>query len=482
MYNTDNGNIKLLCRDFESNIQCRFFEINIMDETNRVNFVFNEIIMDFSSTNAFTEKNCYLTQFNSEYLLCCTIIDYILCCQIKLDTKEYINAFEILIPGDNSYLTIKNNSEYVTLFFLNNFDNKNFIYEYYIYIPECRNREYFILNSLNENKSEEEFEKLENLITIKTNSYYFDLQNQEDEFGYFTINGNKVIERTYIRNNSILDFIVTKNDKTNQYQKIFNYIVSVEEQGVYSKECQISITFKPCYHSCIKCSKEKSESNDEQHNCIKCKDNYYFHPEITNNCYPLEDKQLNWYIDTTNSKFGICHTSCRSCSGPTEFNCSTCIASLYLNNNCKLNCSQGYFPALIQNNSESYYDCKKCYQNCNTCSKEGDANEMNCDTCKDFQIKHEKNCYDIENRFIKTFYLPDINGDKITSNCNEKFQLYIKEDSYECISLPNEEEGYIISNPETGLLSKCHDNCYNCTNGTIKDENGILISMECIMC
>ena len=336
---------------------------------------------------------------------------------------------------------------------MNNFNDKNQIYEYYIYIPECQNREYVILDSLNEKKSEEEFEKLENLINIKTNSYYFELQNQEDDLGYFTLNGNMVTGRTLISSGDILDFIVTKNDKSNEYQKIFNYIVSVEEQEAYSKECQIAITFKPCYHSCIKCSKEKSESNDEQHNCIKCKDNYYFHPENTNNCIPLEDKQLNWYIDTTNSKFGICHDSCHSCLGPTKFDCSTCYESLYTVNNCKLNCPQGYFPAMVENDSENYFECKKCYQNCNTCSKEGNVNEMNCNTCKDYQIKFEKNCYDIENRFIKTFYLPDINGNIIT-NCYETFQLYIKEDSNECISLPNEDEGYIISNPKTGLLSK----------------------------
>ena len=425
LYDTDNNNFKLLCCNLDNYIQRSIFEPTIIAQNN-VEHEFMEENLYFYTSEAFSEKNCYFIPFNSEYLFCCAVLNYIECYKIDPETKLSNDGFNISVPGDNSHLTIKTSDEYVAFFFMNNFNDINQIYEYYIYIPECQDREYIIVDSLNENKSENELEKIGNLINIKTNSYYFQLKNQDDEFGYFTLNGNRVTGRMLISNNDyILDFIVTKNDKESQYMKIFQYTVSVEEQEAYSKECQISITFKPCYHSCIKCSKEKSESNDDQHNCIKCKDSYYFHPENTNNCYPLEDKQLNWYIDTTNSKFGICHTSCRSCSGPTEFDCSTCYESLYSVNNCKLNCPQGYFPGLVLNDSENYYECKKCYKNCNTCSKEGNANEMNCNTCKDFQIKHEKNCYDIENQFLKTFYYPDINGNKIT-NCFEKFQILKK--------------------------------------------------------
>ena len=44
-------------------------------------------------------------------------------------------------------------------------------YEYYIYNPICENKNYTLINSLNENRPEEDFEKLSNLIIVKTNKY-----------------------------------------------------------------------------------------------------------------------------------------------------------------------------------------------------------------------------------------------------------------------------------------------------------------------
>ena len=106
---------------------------------------------------------------------------------------------------------------------------------------------------------------------------------------------------------------------------------------------------------------------------------------------------------------------------------------------------------------------------------------MNCESCKDNQIKYNDSCYYINDSSIKSFYAP-INNSFYVTNCYEKFGLYIKEDSNECIPLPREEEGYYISNIVTGLLSKCHENCLSCNNGPIKDDSGNIKSMECINC
>ena len=46
---------------------------------------------------------------------------------------------------------------------------------------------------------------------------------------------------------------------------------------------------------------------------------------------------------------------------------------------------------------------------------------------------------------------------------------------------PFPEKGYYVSNQITGIISKCHDNCLSCKNGTI-EESGKLISMECLEC
>ena len=104
-----------------------------------------------------------------------------------------------------------------------------------------------------------------------------------------------------------------------------------------------------------------------------------------------------------------------------------------------------------------------------------------CESCKDNQIKYNDSCYYINDSSIKSFYAP-INNNFYVTNCYEKFGLYIKEDSHECIPFPKEEEGYYISNNATGLLSKCHNNCFSCNNGPIKDYYGNIQSMECKKC
>ena len=125
---------------------------------------------------------------------------------------------------------------------MNKINNKESVNEYYIYIPECNNKNYELYSSLNENKPDEQKEKLSNLFTVKTNKYYFEINNNLDGYGYFTLNNNKIIERTLIDNNDyILDFIVTKNDILEDTTKVIKYIVSVEDEKAYGKDCQISL-------------------------------------------------------------------------------------------------------------------------------------------------------------------------------------------------------------------------------------------------
>ena len=89
-------------------------------------------------------------------------------------------------------------------------------------------------------------------------------------------------------------------------------------------------------------------------------------------------------------------------------------------------------------------------------------------SCGDNYIKQKNNCYKIINETIKSFYDHDKNNKE--SSCYQKFNLYIKEDSNECIELPEKVEGYYISNNITGLLSKCHENCLSCYNEKKTDD------------
>ena len=104
---------------------------------------------------------------------------------------------------------------------------------------------------------------------------------------------------------------------------------------------------------------------------------------------------------------------CASCSGPNLDDCLSCysastkpeLAYLY-NNKCLNECPEGTFPSI---QSEGYYLCKPCYQNCQTCN-DGETyndlnklNNMNCLTCKkdidtnnENKILIDSNCFPIK--------------------------------------------------------------------------------------
>ena len=142
IYDTDKKNIKLLCaKKLNSTILCKFF---IIINDNKLEMIEKDFLL-LITTNNFNENNCYLSQFNSEYLFCCALSNFIQCNRINNDSYDIIKEFKIPQDGDNSYLTIKSNIDYITLFYMNNYNNKNNIYEYYIYLPTCENKNYNLM-------------------------------------------------------------------------------------------------------------------------------------------------------------------------------------------------------------------------------------------------------------------------------------------------------------------------------------------------
>ena len=367
-------NIKLFCRQRinHNNLICEIYKFTCGVSDCRVNFLNN---ISLSAFDAFSEKNCYCSQFNLEYLFCCGIIDYIKCFRINTTNYQVIKEFNIQLQGNNSYLTIKNNIDYIALFFMNSHNNSDSVYEYYIYLPTCQNKNYEIFYHITENKTKEELDKLRNLFEVKSNKYFFEIKNQSDDFGYFILNNETLINKTQIYNNDyILEFLMINNNQSTSFTKVIDYIISVEGEEAYKAECQISITFKMCYNSCEECYLDINDSNDTHHNCIKCRDNYYPSPENKSNCYSKEEKQINWYFDSNLEGFGICNEECLSCSGPTKFNCLSCNNGFYLDNNtCTSNCSEGYLPIKIDINSSYYFICNERHKNRKTRFNIGNA-------------------------------------------------------------------------------------------------------------
>ena len=88
MYDTDKGNAKLLCVRFIKSVECRFFSITIYKEKDLYELkLSDENEFKFLAQNDFSDKNCYLSKFNNEYLLCCAITDYIKC--FKINYQNY---------------------------------------------------------------------------------------------------------------------------------------------------------------------------------------------------------------------------------------------------------------------------------------------------------------------------------------------------------------------------------------------------------
>ena len=116
LYDTDKSEEKLLCAKSEQSVLCQFFKIKVNTGKNEcdLNFLARDKL-NFITSNDFSEKNCYFSTFESEYLFCCAITDYIKCFKIN-SRSDYISDFKIKIDGENSYITIKNNSDYVTFF------------------------------------------------------------------------------------------------------------------------------------------------------------------------------------------------------------------------------------------------------------------------------------------------------------------------------------------------------------------------------
>ena len=195
-------------------------------------------------------------------------------------------------------------------------------------------------------------------------------------------------------------------------------------------------------------------SLDTQIYCLEneCKTNHYPSPSTLTNCYKEEEKELNWFLDTTIKRFQLCHTNCASCSGPNLDNCLSCYSAstkpelTYLyNNKCLNECPEGTYPSI---QSEGYYLCKPCYQNCQTCNEEetyndlNKLNNMNCLTCKkdidtnnENKILIDSNCFPIkiytEEKII--FDISELNIEETEKTCLDYGKAIIHGE-YKCIT------------------------------------------------
>ena len=320
---------------------------------------------------------------------------------------------------------------------------------------------------------------MDNLFERRTNTdYYISFNTPHNKYlslyNGILINGEK-LERTSseikLKNDGNILYITSNSNEDINNLEI-KYDISIEE--TYSVTCIISITVKPCYHSCSNCTLYKDDSNETFHNCIECASGYYPILDENSNCFnekEIIDKHIPYFLDKINNVFKKCHSSCKTCDGEDENNCLSCMdETLFIyQGNCLPECPKKTFET---KSKDGHKACEDCHKNCETCKEAADSSSTNCLTCSEdkiFYIEHgsvqKKSCYLINDNISKSFHNPFNNA--ITS-CKQLFNRYIIENTNECIIRTKHE--YYISNETTGLLSPCHPSCKTCSKNYTSDN------------
>ena len=300
LFDTKNNEQKILCsRNMINNKTiCSKLQINLY--TNNIEF--NSIAIDFEIP--FNIKNCDLTWFSSEFLFCCMNSSIISCNRLNDDNYEIINNFKINLYGENSFLYLINNTNYVSIFYKSDNNNSSSnLYEYIIYPPICSSitKEILVYQDFEIN--------LKELFEIKTNNtYLLQFERLPLIYGNMTLNGellNNKSEKMHIKNHENLLYFISTNEQIG-YNIGIPYSVTIKEI-TYSSKCKIDLTILPCYTSCKKCSKAFSKSDSSNHNCLigECNPNYYQSPLNPYNCFMISEKPSSWYFDYSNLSFGL---------------------------------------------------------------------------------------------------------------------------------------------------------------------------------
>ena len=232
----------------------------------------------------------------------------------------------------------------------------------------------------------------------------------------------------------------------------------------------------------------------------KCKSGYYPSPLKVTNCIKLEEKPINWYLDSKTNRFAICNETCKTCNGPNSNNCSTCfdpnekqILNYLLDGECLNKCPDGTYAV---QQSEGYYECKKCYKNCLNCTQgeiysNSVLTDMNCLKCKkgedpndsnnsiDNQIQIDNNCFPIityTNEKI-TFDTSDMSSGEIEKSCFDYGKAIIP-GKYECIEKPTNYFYVVQDDNNTGVIQLCDEACSTCNWG----KNNLTNNTNCINC
>ncbi|EWS75215.1 leishmanolysin family protein (macronuclear) [Tetrahymena thermophila SB210] len=255
----------------------------------------------------------------------------------------------------------------------------------------------------------------------------------------------------------------------------------------------LNISLQSCSPVCDSSCKTCSEAQDAS-KCLSCQDGFFL---ISNTCQKCKqpcqtcqdqaDKCLScisndFKYDALQFKCtSSCHSSCKTCTGPSQSNCTSCFDSFYLDNNqCQTclspcdNCSisQDNCTSCINGYNLNSNKCEIiCDSSCQTCSAPKSPNS--CTSCKDGFYLDKGQCKPCQSPCSKcssseTQCTDCISNYKLASNqcipiCDKSCKNCSKPiDSNFCLSCF---DGYYLSGSQ---CLKCNSPCETCETNSSK--------------
>ena len=415
LYDTKDVNYKVFCatKIGETKAKCLGLYMTVIYNPlfNKFEITFKSEDLKESTQDLSSKKHkCYITGFNSEFLLCCSD-NNVISCKRKDKKLKSTKDFSLNLIGKISSININDNSDSAIISYINN-TSSDYLFQYYIYPPKCKN----VIKNVT---SSENFEIiLSDLFERKTNTfYYLKFKNLPSSYGAIKLGEN--IELDSIDDINITDpeitkicFISNQNESVNNIR--LNYVISIKE--TYSSQCSIYLNFgndNQIYNPFELIEEEKEEEEEEIEEII-------------------ENEGTISFIEK------ICYFTCIDCNENPKMdengnlinqNCLKCIEGynlMYGTKNCYNNeiIKEGYYLGI----SEKPYTWKECHENCQTCNESETSDNMNCICCRNnLYLTLEGNCETIcPNNTVKY----NVNYTCLDS-CPDNYQVNNKENKCE---------------------------------------------------
>ena len=246
-------------------------------------------------------------------------------------------------------------------------------------------------------------------------------------------------------------------------------------EGYYLNDSMLKLLDK-CHSNCKTCNKKYNETNN---NCLTCKQSLFFN---FGNC--ILNCSNGFFTDLSNNNICKCpfNKKCKECSEESIYHdlCISCnndehfyqILNDNENQSSFMNCSQELERYYVDNNI-----LKPCYHSCKNCFDEGNEyihNCLECNTNYSFINDSEKigNCYEK----CEFYYFFDSENKYICTlnySCPVKYSKLIKEKN-KCIDYCDKDDIYIY---------EFNNTCYEfCPNGTHNSSENYLMCEEDLIC